>query len=1417
MTITDGDQSKTLATAATTSATFTAVFTGLISDGNSHTVTAAPFGCNAATATYSAPGSCTQPVGAQLSLTKLVDKSKAKLGDVLSYTMVLTNIGSSTATNVVVRDSLSTGLTFVTGSATTPSGTTLTQGTPVSTWKVASLTANQSYSLIYQATVDSSGVLYNQATLPGDTATVCTSIPILVCTGDVYVFRLTAKPGRSSYRWFKDEVELTSQTTNTLDITAPGTYSLAVDNVSGKCPDFSCCPFIVQEDTLPTFRAIASPATCTGSTTMANGKIVLSNFRSVYTYQYSLGTDFNPAASLSGTPKTIPAGGVIVSNLASPATAQSYTVRVYNSSGCYTDVTAVLLPTVCCSVSVSATPGSCAPLTSTYSTTALISLTNPMAGTLTVSDGPKSLTFATTAGSSTTFAAIFDNIISDGSSHTVVVSLPGCSTANTTYTAPGSCSIGLGVSITNSGTCLPATNTYTATGVISLTNAITGSVMITDGTSTTTISVSAGATSLPYSMSGLLSGTGSHTVTATYLGHTASATYTSPLSCSVAPTCSLSATATAGLCATATNTYSASVVVSLTNASSTTLTISLPGFSPSSQTVASGTSSFIAILPNLPSDGASHTITVSSPDCGTTTATFTAPGSCSVTPICSVTIAPTPGQCQTATNTFTTVAVITVNNPPTGVLTVTDGPASLTFATTAGSNASFTATLANIVSNGASHTVTASLPGCSTTTATYTAPGSCSVAPICSLVASVTAGQCAVATNTYSSTAVIQLTNPVAGTLTVSDGPSSATFVTTAGSSAVFTVTFTDLKSDGSTHTVIASLPGCGTTTANYSAPVSCSVTPVCSISAIATVGACTPATNTHSSTVVISLTNPTTGTLTVTNREQIQTFQTSSATTSLTAIFNNLISDGANHSVTVSLPGCSTASSSYTAPSSCSIGLSLSAVNPGACLPATNTYTTTGTISLTNAVAGVITITDGNITNTVSVSTGTTSLPYSMSGLLSGTDSHTVTVNYLGHTSSATYTSPLSCSVAPSCSLSAVATAGVCATATNTYSASVVVSLTNASATTITISVPGLTPSSQTVAAGTSSFTTVLAGLTSDGASHTATISSPTCGTTTAIFTAPGSCSLTPICSISSLATAGSCSATTNTYSTLVVISLTNPIAGTLTVSTGGQTQTLSTSSATTSLTAVFANLTSDGASHTVQLSLPGCSTTSTSYTAPSSCSVGMGLSVTDPGVCIPGTNTYNTTGVVSLTNATAGVLTITDGSSSLTVTVATGATSIPYSLSGLPSGTGLHTVIVSYLGQTASTTYTAPLSCSTACSVTAVATAIPVTCAGTTALQNGKIVINGFSTGDTYQYSGGVVFNSAVALSGPAQAIPAGGVIVSNLANPASAQPFTVRIYSTSGCYKDSTVMLTPSVCTCPANACVPLVVKLTRRVRR
>ncbi|WP_165358908.1 putative Ig domain-containing protein [Spirosoma sordidisoli] len=346
ITVSDGLRSTTLtATSATTSLPFS--LTGLPSDGTTHNLVATLSGCASASATYTAPGSCSQPAGTRLVVDKYVSASRAKLGDVLTYTLVLSNVGPTTATNVVVKDSTTTGLSYVAGSASVPTGTSFTPGVPVSYWSVAAISAGQSLSLTLQARVDSSGILYNQTSIPGDTATVCTSVPVKVCVGEVYTFRLTVAPGRASYQWYKDGLVMAGATTNVLDVSSPGSYSLAVDNTAGQCPDFSCCPFIVEEDTLPTFQAVALPATCVGATAQANGQIVLRGFQPAYTYQYSAGASFNPAASLSGAAKGIPASGVIVNTLANPVSSASYTVRVYNGSGCYQDVTVQLSSTAC--------------------------------------------------------------------------------------------------------------------------------------------------------------------------------------------------------------------------------------------------------------------------------------------------------------------------------------------------------------------------------------------------------------------------------------------------------------------------------------------------------------------------------------------------------------------------------------------------------------------------------------------------------------------------------------------------------------------------------------------------------------------------------------------------------------------------------------------------------------------------------------------------------------------------------------------------------------------------------------------------------------------------------------------------------------------------------------------------------------
>ncbi|QDK82108.1 hypothetical protein EXU85_27275 [Spirosoma sp. KCTC 42546] len=106
--------------------------------------------------------------------------------------------------------------------------------------------------------------------------------------------------------------------------------------------------------------------------------------------------------------------------------------------------------------------------------------------------------------------------------------------------------------------------------------------------------------------------------------------------------------------------------------------------------------------------------------------------------------------------------------------------------------------------------------------------------------------------------------------------------------------------------------------------------------------------------------------------------------------------------------------------------------------------------------------------------------------------------------------------------------------------------------------------------------------------------------------------------------------------------------------------------------------------------------------------------------------------------------------------------------------------------------------------------ANAVPVSCLGNVPQANGQLVLSGFAPGNTYQFSAGNTFTEAASLSGPAQAIPANGVIVSNLTNPVTTQDYTVRVFSSSGCYTDVTVQLTATTCACPPSVCIPIVIR-------
>lgn len=685
--------------------------------------------------------------------------------------------------------------------------------------------------------------------------------------------------------------------------------------------------------------------------------------------------------------------------------------------------------TPACGLSMTPTAGICQTATNTFSSTVVVRVTNTnLGGVLTVTDGNISQTLTVGAGlGSFIGTAIFNGLASNGSSHLVSASLEGCSSQTASYNAPASCSVAPSRMVIAVGTpiCNTVNNTYTVTGTVSFTNAPDGILTLTDnsnqagiisitanqpsatftltgisgtdpaihqvvadinggsgpmvasttyatpasctvcslsittaslpngqvgtayseiistagGTAPLTFTVSAGSlpAGLNLSAAGVISGTptsattGSFTVNVTDVKN-CSAVVPLTITTSAVPVCGLNLTVTPGLCQSATNTYTLAGQVSATNVPGIgTLTVSSAAFSPAfTRTIPAGTSSGTFSFSGLVSNGQTFVVTASFSDtaCAPVSQTFAAPASCSVAPLCSLTVTPTPGICQTSTNTYSsTVVVRIVNTNAGGVLTVTDGGISQTLAVGAGlSGFTGTAIFNGLTSNGSNRPVSASLSGCGTMSATYSAPAACSVSTPCSVSLSVDKGACDPVTNTYSATATLTASNvQPPRSVTVDVGGQTGVFnLTATGTNVVVLVVA--LQSDGAVKTATATFSGtaCAQTSTTFAAPMACTV---CSLSVTPTAGPCRRATNTFSSTVTVRITTTGNGgVLTVTDGPISQTLNVLAGVINYvgTAVFNNLPSNGSSHTVTASLPGCASMTAAYNAPTSCSMTFDL-------------------------------------------------------------------------------------------------------------------------------------------------------------------------------------------------------------------------------------------------------------------------------------------------------------------------------------------------------------------------------------------------------------------------------------------------------------------------------------------------------------
>ena len=132
-----------------------------------------PVQTNVATVTRSAepdpnPGNNTgtateTPQYADLAVTKQTDKPRPNVGETITYTVTLSNLGTATATGVEVTDTLPANVTYVSASAA--AGTSFTPSATGGIWSVPTIAPNQTILLTVTATAIASGVQFNTVTI----------------------------------------------------------------------------------------------------------------------------------------------------------------------------------------------------------------------------------------------------------------------------------------------------------------------------------------------------------------------------------------------------------------------------------------------------------------------------------------------------------------------------------------------------------------------------------------------------------------------------------------------------------------------------------------------------------------------------------------------------------------------------------------------------------------------------------------------------------------------------------------------------------------------------------------------------------------------------------------------------------------------------------------------------------------------------------------------------------------------------------------------------------------------------------------------------------------------------------------------------------------------------------------------------
>ena len=231
------------------------IATGLLISAGGVTITvkdAATPNCELINIRIDPPAACSGNGVAKLDLVKTVDLAEAKVGDNVTYTIVVSNTGTAISNAIEVTDTLNSGLQFVSASPAVAYNST------TGVWTVGTLAVGASATLTITAKLLAIGVTQNYAdiTLGGNNDSdgplnnhdvVCTTVPIELCTGTT--FTLSIPNNYTDIQWFKDGVAISGAVTSNLLVSTIGDYTFTSKETLNGCPATGCCPVKVEAGT----------------------------------------------------------------------------------------------------------------------------------------------------------------------------------------------------------------------------------------------------------------------------------------------------------------------------------------------------------------------------------------------------------------------------------------------------------------------------------------------------------------------------------------------------------------------------------------------------------------------------------------------------------------------------------------------------------------------------------------------------------------------------------------------------------------------------------------------------------------------------------------------------------------------------------------------------------------------------------------------------------------------------------------------------------------------------------------------------------------------------------------------------------------------------------------------------------------